>query len=280
MLEALEPRVYEGLVRRALAEDVGPGDLTTVAVIPADARASGRFVVKQPCIVCGLDVVREVFAQVDLSLEFETIKNDGDRCEAGDVLATARGHAGSILTAERTALNFLQHLTGIATRTREFVDAAAGEITVLDTRKTLPTFRELAKYAVRCGGGSNHRVGLYDGILIKDNHIRQAGGLTEAVRRVQDSGLALPVEVEAQSLDEVDEAIASRADTIMLDNLDDDQMREAIRRIDGRAKIEISGGITLERLMRIRSLGADTVSVGALTHSASAADISLEFEVA
>jgi nicotinate-nucleotide pyrophosphorylase (carboxylating) len=280
MLEVLEPRVYEDLVRRALAEDVGPGDLTTSAVIPGSARAFGRFLAKQACVVCGLDVVREVFAQVDLSLEFETLKSDGDRCGSGDVLATVAGHAASILTAERTALNFLQHLTGIATRTREFVDAAAGEITVLDTRKTVPTLRELAKYAVRCGGGSNHRVGLYDGILIKDNHIRQAGSLAEAVRRVHDSGLALPVEVEAQSLDEVDQAIAARADTIMLDNLDDEQMREAIRRINGHAKIEISGGITLERLTRIRSLGADTVSVGALTHSAPAADISLEFEVA
>jgi len=187
-----------------------------------------------------------------------------------------RGRASSILTAERTALNFLQHLSGIATLTNRFVTATRGRITILDTRKTIPTLRALAKYAVQCGGGTNHRMGLYDAVLIKDNHIRLAGGIAEAIRRVRGRGLDLPIEVEVQSLFEVDQAALARPDVIMLDNLDDDAIAEAVRRIAGRAKIEVSGGITLDRIPALATLGVDVVSVGALTHSAPAADISLE----
>jgi nicotinate-nucleotide pyrophosphorylase (carboxylating) len=177
-------------------------------------------------------------------------------------------------------LNFLQHLSGIATLTRRFVDAAAGGITILDTRKTIPTLRHLAKYAVRCGGGTNHRFGLFDGVLVKDNHIRLAGGMAAAVARARGAAPGMPIEVEAQSLAEVDDALAAQADVIMLDNLDDGAVREAVRRVRGRARIEVSGGVTLDRIPRLAATGADTVSIGALTHSAPAADISLEIVLA
>src|SRR6185295_1290951 len=174
----------------------------------------------------------------------------------------------------RQVLNFLQHLSGIATLTRRFVDAAGGRLTILDTRKTIPTFRALAKYAVRCGGGSNHRFGLFDAVLIKDNHIRIAGGVREAIQLVRAAGVKLPIEVEAQSLDQVDAAIEAGVDVIMLDNLDDATIREAVAKIQGAARVEISGGVTLERMHALTTLGADCVSIGALTHSAPAADIS------
>ncbi len=197
----------------------------------------------------------------------------------GARLAEIDGFARGILAAERTALNFLQHLSGIASLTRRFVDASRGRMTILDTRKTVPTLRGLAKYAVRCGGGTNHRFGLHDGVLIKDNHIRVAGSIGEAVRRVRERHRATPIEVETQSLQQVDAALAAGADIIMLDNLDDAQMAEAVRRIAGRARVEISGGITLERIPVLTAIGADCVSVGALTHSAPAADISLEVDL-
>jgi nicotinate-nucleotide pyrophosphorylase (carboxylating) len=235
-------------------------------------------VAKRACIVAGLDVAAEAFRQVDQAVVMSARRADGDRLSPGDVLATVTGPARGILTAERTALNFLQHLSGIATATRAYVDKAAGRIIVLDTRKTLPGLRALAKYAVCCGGGTNHRQGLHDGVLIKDNHIRQAGGIAQAVAFVRAAGRGLEIEVEAQSLSDVDAALAARADIIMLDNLTVDDMREALGRIGGRARTEISGGVTLDRLEMLATLGADTVSIGALTHSAEAADISLEFE--
>jgi nicotinate-nucleotide pyrophosphorylase (carboxylating) len=183
-----------------------------------------------------------------------------------------------MLTAERTALNFLQRLSGIATVTRRFVDAAWGRTTILDTRKTTPTLRVLEKYAVRAGGGTNHRSGLDDGVLIKDNHVRLAGGVAAAVRRMRDRKLEMPIEVEAQSLDEVNEAIESGADIILVDNLPFEQIREAVRRTRGRTKVEISGGVTLDRVVQLASTGAEYVSVGALTHSAPAVDLSFELE--
>jgi len=203
---------------------------------------------------------------------------DGDRCNPGVVVAEVRGAAGAMLTAERTALNFLQRLSGIATLTRTFVDAAAGRITILDTRKTTPTLRALEKYAVRAGGGNNHRGGLDDGILIKDNHVRLAGGVAVAVERMRAAGQEMPIEIEAQSLADVDGAIAARADIILLDNLTTDEIKDAVRRIGGRAKVELSGGVTLQRLPELAATGADYVSVGALTHSAPAADLSFELE--
>jgi nicotinate-nucleotide pyrophosphorylase (carboxylating) len=278
MPDSLHPAVYRDLVARALAEDLGTGDVTTEAIVPAGTTARGALIVTRPCVLAGLDVARDVFRQVDAAVAFLSLARDGDLCEADEVAARVSGAAASLLAAERTALNFLQYLSGIATLTRRFVEAAGGALTILDTRKTTPMLRLLAKYAVRCGGGSNHRVGLFDGVLIKDNHIRVAGGIAEAVRRVRARGLPLSVEVEAQSLDQVDEALAAGADAIMLDNLDDDQMRQAVARVSRRARIEISGGVTLDRMPTLVQIGADCVSIGALTHSAPAADLSLEMD--
>ena len=278
MPDPLAASAYRDLVARALAEDIGPGDLTTGAIVPQATRASGIVIARQTCVVAGLDVAREAFLQVDQAVEWTALKADGDLCAPDDVLAEVAGPAASLLAAERTALNFLQQLSGIATLTRRYVDAAGGRLAVLDTRKTTPGLRGLEKYAVRCGGGVNHRTALYDGILIKDNHIRIAGSIAEAVQRIRARGAALPIEVEAQSLREVDDALAAGADVIMLDNLSDEEMRQAVATIDGAARIEISGRVTLDRMPALSALGADCVSVGALTHSAPAADISLELD--
>lgn len=278
MADRPDPAVYRDVVRRAIAEDIGPGDVTTWAIVPPTLRGRATMLAKSTCVLAGLDVAREVFAQVDAGLTFLAVKTDGDLCRSGEPVARIEGAAASILTAERTALNFVQYLSGIATLTRRFVDASSGALTVMDTRKTVPTLRALAKYAVRCGGGANHRVGLYDGVLIKDNHVRLAGGVAEAVNRLRASGSSLPIEVEAQSLQELDDALETGVDTIMLDNMDIETMREAVRRVGGRARVEISGGLTLDRIRLLAMLGADCVSIGALTHSAPAADISLEIE--
>jgi nicotinate-nucleotide pyrophosphorylase (carboxylating) len=275
---ALDPALYRETVRRALAEDLGWGDVTTDATVPPDAHARGIILSKCECVVAGLDVAAETFRQLDPGCEFVALKKDGDPCTHGDAVAEVRGLAASMLTAERTALNFLQRLSGIATLTRRFVDAAGGRITILDTRKTTPTLRALEKYAVRAGSGTNHRGGLDDGILVKDNHIRLAGGVAAAVRKLKASDPEMPIEVEAQSLQQVDEALAARADILLLDNLSIDEIREAVRRARGRAQIEISGGVTLDRLAELSTTGADYVSVGALTHSAPAADLSFELE--
>jgi nicotinate-nucleotide pyrophosphorylase (carboxylating) len=277
-VKRLDPAVYRDLVRRALDEDIGTGDVTTDATVDPALRARGVFIVKAPCVLAGLDVAGETFRQVDASVAIACRRLDGERCAPGDEIAIVTGPARALLVAERTALNFLQRLSGIATRTRQFVDAAAGRITVLDTRKTMPTFRALEKYAVAAGGGTNHRAGLYDAILIKDNHIRLAGGVEAAVTRTRRHNLALRVEVEAQSLTQVDEALAAGAEIILADNLSTADIRETVRRVKGRAKVEISGGVTLERIPELRETGADYVSVGALTHSAPAVDISFEIE--
>jgi nicotinate-nucleotide pyrophosphorylase (carboxylating) len=274
----LDPGLYREIVRRALAEDLGWGDVTTEATVGAGLKARGVILAKSPCVVAGVDVAAEAFRQLDPAVVFTVHKGDGASCAPGDVVADVRGSAASMLTAERTALNLMQRMTGIATMTRRFVDAAGGRITILDTRKTTPTLRALEKYAVRAGGGTNHRGGLDDGILIKDNHIRLAGGLTEAVRRMKAANQEMPIEVEAQSFDQVDDAIQSGADIILLDNLTTDQIKDALTRIAGRAKVEISGGVTLERIPELAGTGADYVSVGALTHSAPAADLSFELE--
>jgi nicotinate-nucleotide pyrophosphorylase (carboxylating) len=229
-------------------------------------------------VVAGLDVAIEVFRQLDPSVTVRDAHQDGERCASGDIVATVRGSAASLLTAERTALNFLQRLSGIATLTRQFVEAAGGRITILDTRKTTPTLRALEKYAVRAGGGMNHRGGLDDGILIKDNHVRLAGGVEEAVRRMKAAGQEMPIEVEAQSLQQVDQALTAGVDVILLDNLSTEDIREAVRRVAGRAKTEISGGVSLERLPELAATGADYVSIGALTHSAPSVDLSFELE--
>ena len=277
-LEPLDPSEYRDIVRRALAEDIGAGDVTTLATVKASQRATGILLVKSPCVIAGLRVASEVFSQVDPATRFEPAREDGDRCPPGDIIANVRGAAAALLIAERTALNLLQRMSGIATMTRAFVDAAGGRITVLDTRKTTPTLRSLEKYAVRAGGGTNHRFRLDDGILIKDNHVRLAGGVERAVQLMKASGGGLRVEVEAQSLDQVDAALAAGADIILLDNLSTQDIHEAVRRVGGRARLEISGGVTLARIPELAATGADYVSVGALTHSAPAADISFELQ--
>jgi len=278
MIAPLDPEIYRDVIRRALAEDVGSGDVTTNATVDAALRARGVLLVKAPCVLAGLDVAFETFLMLDPTIEAEAARSDGDACEAGDQIAWITGPARILLTGERTALNLLQRLSGIATRTRAFVEASGGRITILDTRKTTPTLRMLDKYAVRAGGGTNHRIGLFDAILIKDNHVRLAGGVREAVRRARLAAPELPLEIEAQTLEEVDEAVASGADIVLLDNMTTAQIREAVGRTNRRAKLEISGGVTLERIPELAATGADYVSVGALTHSAPAVDISFEME--
>ena len=278
--QPLDPALYREVVRRALAEDLGWGDVTTEATVPAELRATGIILAKSPCVLAGLDVAAEVFRQLDPGCTFKARKKDSDACRPGDIVADVHGGAAALITAERTALNFLQRLSGIATITRRFVEAAGGRIVVLDTRKTTPTLRALEKYAVRAGSGTNHRAGLDDGILIKDNHIRLAGGVAAAVQRMKDDDPEMPIEIEAQSIEQVDEALAAGVDCILVDNLPTDVITEAVRRARGRAKIEISGGVTLERIPELAATGAHYVSVGALTHSAPAADLSFELEPA
>jgi nicotinate-nucleotide pyrophosphorylase (carboxylating) len=275
----LEPALYREAVRRALAEDLGWGDVTTEATVDPQQRARGEIVAKGDCVIAGLDIAAEAFRQLDPAVIFTKNIEDGRRCSAGTSVAVVRGSAAAMLTAERTALNFLQRLSGIASVTRRFVDATGGTITVLDTRKTTPTLRALEKYAVRAGGGTNHRAGLDDGILIKDNHIRLGGGVAEVLRKMKAARHEMPIEIEAQSLEQVDQALAAGADIILLDNLSIDDVRAAVRRIGGRAKIELSGGVTLDHISELARTGADYVSIGALTHSAPAVDLSFELEV-
>jgi len=277
-MQPLPPEVYRDIVRRALAEDVGDGDVTTDATVPPHQRARGVFLVKSPCVVAGIDVAVETFRQLEPGVSYRFVKSEGDRCQPGEEIGTLFGLASTLLIAERTALNFMQRLSGIATRARAFVEAAGDRITILDTRKTTPMLRALEKHAVTAGGGSNHRFGLYDQVLIKDNHIRLAGGVAAAVQRCRERRPDLRVEIEAQSMEEFDQALAAGADMILLDNMSTDDIREAVRRTRGLAKIEISGGVTLERIPELASTGADYVSAGALTHSAPAADISFEIE--
>jgi nicotinate-nucleotide pyrophosphorylase (carboxylating) len=272
----LDPSHYRDIVRRALAEDLGAGDVTTAATVTAASRARGVFLAKAACVLAGMDVALEAFRQLDPGVHVTLRRHDGDRCETGEEIADVIGVARALLVGERTALNFLQRLSGIATRARLFVDAAGGRITILDTRKTTPTLRALEKYAVRAGGATNHRAGLFDGILIKDNHIRIAGGVAAAVDRTRACLPGMPIEIEAQTLEEVDQALDAHADIVLVDNMTTGAIREAVRRARGRAKIEISGGVTLERMPELASTGADFVSVGALTHSAPAIDISFE----
>jgi nicotinate-nucleotide pyrophosphorylase (carboxylating) len=276
--EPLDPALYREIVRRALAEDLGWGDVTTEATVRPEQRARGVIVAKTRCVIAGVDVAAEAFRQLDPAVSLTSRRSDGQWCESGDTVLEVDGAAAAMLTAERTALNLMQRMSGIATLTRHFVDAAAGRITILDTRKTTPTLRALEKYAVRAGGGSNHRSGLDDGILIKDNHIRLAGGVGEAMRRMKDARQEMPIEIEAQSLAEVDAAVEAGADMILLDNLSTADINDAIRRIGGRAKVELSGGITLQRIPELAGTGANYVSIGALTHSAPSADLSFELE--
>ncbi|MBN1830306.1 MAG: carboxylating nicotinate-nucleotide diphosphorylase [Deltaproteobacteria bacterium] len=267
----------QALIEEALAEDIGAGDLTTDSVINGDERGSAVAVAKQDLVVAGLHVFRHVFLTIDPDLVVEILADEGAIAARGCLLARVSGCLKSILTAERVALNFLQRLCGIATITRQFVKAVGDSPAIIvDTRKTTPGLRMIEKYAVRIGGGRNHRLGLDGGILIKDNHIKAAGGITEAVRKAkQRSPFTLKIEVEVTSLRELREALSAGADIIMLDNMDIPAMSEAVAIAGGRAIIEASGNVTIERIPEIARTGVDVISVGALTHSAGASDISL-----
>ncbi len=277
-MDPLPPDAYRDLVARALAEDIGAGDITSAATITTEQRARGIMLTRSNLVLAGLDIAAETFRQRDGDVIFSAHLRDGQQCAAGTVVAEVAGSARALLAAERTALNFIQRLSGIATETHRYVAAAAGKIIVLDTRKTTPTFRVLEKYAVRCGGGTNHRYRLDDGVLIKDNHKRLAGGITAVLTRARAAGVGLPIEVEVETLDELDQALAAGAERILLDNFDGSHMRDAVQRCRGRAVVEVSGGVTLDRLHEIAEIGADFVSVGALTHSVRAADMSFELE--
>jgi nicotinate-nucleotide pyrophosphorylase (carboxylating) len=268
----------EQLVARALAEDVGDGDVTTAATVPADARARAITTQKAPGVVFGLDAAEQTFRALDPGVALERLVAEGEWREGGPVLRI-EGRARAILTAERTALNFLQRLSGVATLTARCVQAVQGTgVKILDTRKTTPGLRALEKAAVAAGGGTNHRAGLYDAILIKENHAMMAGGIAEAVRRASERAPQLPLEVECRSLEEVDEALEAGAHRILLDNMDTDDLREAVAHVAGHAELEASGGITLQTLRAVASTGLDFISVGALTHSAPALDLSLLLE--
>jgi nicotinate-nucleotide pyrophosphorylase (carboxylating) len=279
-VEPLDPRVYRDLVRRALEEDVGDGDVTTEAIVPAHLQARGTFLVKSEGVLAGLEVAFEVFRQLEKGPvgSFAVRVRDGEWCRPGTEVADVLAPARTLLVGERTALNYLQRLSGIATLARRFAEAANGRITILDTRKTTPTLRALEKYAVRVGGGANHRRGLFDAILIKDNHIALAGGVKAAIDRARGHRPGMPIEIEAATLHDVDRALAGGAEVILLDNMSTADIRIAVARAAGRAKTEISGGVTLERLPELAATGADFVSVGALTHSAPAIDISFDIE--
>ncbi len=278
MMPPLNPESYAEIVRLALLEDVGSGDVTTEATVPEGQRARGMFLAKSPCVLAGRDIAIETFRQLEPRVETEFRRADGDLIATGETVGQIVGLARTLLVGERTALNFLQRLSGIATLARRFVDAAGGRITILDTRKTTPTLRALEKYAVAVGGATNHRIGLYDAVLIKDNHIQLAGGVLQAVARARARQPQLSIEVETQTLAEVQDALDAGADIVLLDNMPLDRIREAVALVHGRAKVEISGGVTLERIGEFAATGADYVSAGALTHSAPAVDLSFEIE--
>jgi nicotinate-nucleotide pyrophosphorylase (carboxylating) len=305
-MNTLPPELIRNIVRAALTEDIGAGDITTEAAIPADQRAEAYIVAKEACVVAGLPLVEAVFAQTDLVgatprgcpasgdrpgqargpaptlVAVKSLVDEGELLEKGTRVCVLKGSARGILTGERTALNFLQRLSGIATLARQFVDEIAGtKARILDTRKTTPTLRILEKYAVTVGGGTNHRMGLYDSVMIKDNHraiLARLGpkALGDAVATARKNYPNVPIIVEADTLEQVEEALAAGANHILLDNMTPDELREAVALVAGRAKTEASGGVTLHTVRAIAQTGVDYISVGALTHSARAADFSLE----
>ncbi|HEU5064934.1 MAG TPA: carboxylating nicotinate-nucleotide diphosphorylase, partial [Gaiellaceae bacterium] len=267
----------ERIALAALAEDVGSGDVTTEATVAVDATCAARLLLKEPGVVCGLPVVDAVFRALDPDVSFDLSATDGDRFEEPTDLGRISGRARAVLTGERTALNLLGRLSGIATLTRRFVDAIEGTgAEILDTRKTTPGLRALEKDAVRGGGGRTHRCGLDDGIRVKDNHLRAAGGVRPAVELLRAAGGGLPIEVEAETLDDVREALAAGTEQVLLDNMSPALMREAVELVAGKATLEASGGVSLETVREIAETGVDFVSVGALTHSARSLDVSLE----
>ncbi len=266
------------LIAAGLTEDVGTGDVTTDAIVPAALQATADIVLREPGVVCGLESAFEVFRTLDPDIAIDRYATDGDHpADAPTVVATLRGSARAILTGERLALNLMQRASGIATVTRRYVDAI-GDPTVelLDTRKTPPGLRPLDRHAVRCGGGTNHRFGLAEAVLIKDNHIAIAGGIREAITAVLNNAPGMSIEIEVDTLDQLDQALACGVDTVLLDNMPPATLRAAVRQTDGQARLEASGGITLETIAEVAATGVDAISIGALTHSVSALDIALE----
>ena len=270
----------DAIIRNALVEDVGSGDVTTLNTVPAEAMLRGTLLVKADGVVAGLAVFQRVFKLVDARVEIDLQVADGESVQRGQIIATIDGPGQAILTGERLALNILQRMSGIATETRRYVDAVTGtQAVILDTRKTAPGLRVLDKLAVRLGGGQNHRFGLYDMAMIKDNHIAAVGSITEAVRRVRAGDpLGRPIEVEVTDLDQLREALALDVHRILLDNMDNATMAEAVRIAAGRTPLEASGGVSLETVAAIAATGVDYISVGALTHSVTALDISLDVQ--
>jgi nicotinate-nucleotide pyrophosphorylase (carboxylating) len=280
----IEP-ITEQLIDLALTEDAIGGDITSTATIPATTRGRGTFVAKAPGVISGLEVARQVFLRVDPSIVFSSLVADGSRVEPATPLATVEGAARSLLAAERVALNLLQRLSGVATATSRYVAAVAGtEVRIVDTRKTTPGMRTLERAAVRHGGGHNHRFGLTDGVLIKDNHLAAIGGSNRVSRAVEAARRHAPhtmrIEIEVTTLAELEEALAAGADIVLLDNMDAVTMRQAVALTAGRALLEASGGVNLDTVGEIASTGVDIISIGALTHSSPALDISLELEIA
>ena len=265
-------------IQLALDEDIGSGDVTTDSIVPEGASLRGRIVAKQNGVVAGLQIAGAVWRELDERITFTPLVEDGSRVETKTIIAEVVGPARALLTGERAALNFLGRMSGIATLTRQFVDAIAGtHAVILDTRKTAPGMRLTDKLAVSMGGGHNHRTGLFDMVLIKDNHIDFAGSITEAVTRVRRLVTNLPIEVEARTLDHVSEALALEVDYILLDNMSLEMMREAVQICGGRVKLEASGNVSLENVLEVARTGVDQISVGALTHSPRVFDVSLEF---
>ena len=272
----------EDLIQLALKEDIGPGDITTDNLVAPGTRGRATIIAKQDLVIAGLQVAEKVFNTLEPKIGFEPLYTDGDRVPDGGTVVRIDGPLGALLRGERTALNFLQRLSGIATQAHAFVGEVAGtSVKLVDTRKTTPGWRVLEKYAVRMGGAHNHRMGLYDGVLIKDNHIAVSGGIANAVKKVrQQISHLVKVEVEAATFEEVKEALDTGADVIMLDNMDLNQIRKAVRMIDKKALVEVSGNVTRERLKELAQTGVDLISIGALTHSAVAVDLSMKIELA
>lgn len=270
----------EQIITLALAEDLGTGDITTMSVIPEGATTTGKFIAKEQGVICGLKVARRVFQFLDSEVEVNALCKDGDLVSKGDVIAVVSGSAAAILSGERVALNFLQHLSGIATKTYHITQSVSStSLKIVDTRKTNPGMRVLEKYAVRIGGGFNHRMNLSDGILIKDNHIRAAGGITPAVKAARrNAPQTLRIEVEVENLAQVQQALDAGADILMLDNMDLDMMTKAVKLVNGRALTEASGNMDQKDLLEVAATGVDMVSIGALTHTVKAMDISLRFK--
>jgi len=268
-------------VSRVLAEDLGSGgDVTSRATIPEDARFTAEMNARQPLVVAGNEIAAAFFRRLDPKVEVEVLVADGERVEHGSSLMRMSGNARAMLTAERPALNTLQHLSGIATLTRKYVDAIAGTGTILlDTRKTIPGLRVLEKYAARMGGAQNHRMRLDDGVLIKDNHVAVCGGVAEAVRRAKAANTGLQVQVEVDRIDQIEPAISAGADRLLLDNMDTAQLREAVRVVAGRVPLEASGGVTLETIRFLAETGVDFISLGRITQSAPAVDIGMDYSL-